>query len=544
MENIGLIFAILGAILVSGVLVRLAPRVPLPLIQIALGFLLTSLFQEGLTLNPEIFFLLFLPPLLFLDGWRIPKDALKRERFGIFHLAFGLVFITILGLGYLLHWMIPSMPLPVAFALAAIVSPTDPVAVAGIGRRLDIPTRVMHILEGEALFNDASGLVAFRVAVLAAMTGTFSFYHTATSFIWLAVAGLLTGIIVTLALSFFRNQVTKRYGEELGAEILLSLLTPFAAYALAEQIGASGILAAVTAGLTMSKIELSGAASPLTRMRRNAIWDTIQFTLNGMMFVILGEQLPNIFKGAVHVVQETGHHSPWWLIIYATVICIILAIFRFSWVFVSINVIRLIRGTSVILKDRASILDISILAIGGVRGAVTLAGVLTLPLLLPNNELFPARDLAIFLAAMVIIISLLIASIGLPLLLKGTNKSENMRSPLHQQKHVAITKASKAASIYLDDLLQSQENKNSQTEGINYQELKARLLVEFENHFDINQHSDNPTYQQYAIEREMRLAIIEAARKTVYRLARDHEISDELAREIGKQLDYDQIRFN
>lgn len=544
MESISLIFAIFGAILVSGVVVRVIPWVPLPLIQITLGFLLAGVFQEGLTLNPDIFFLIFLPPLLFLDGWRIPKDALKRDRFGIFHLAFGLVIITVLGLGYLMHWMIPSMPLPVAFALAAIVSPTDPVAVAGIGRRLAIPSRVMAILEGEALFNDASGLVAFRMAVLAMMTGAFSIYSAATSFLWLAIAGVITGVTLTWLLSFFRSQFTKRYGEELGAEILLSLLIPFAAYAVAEQIEASGILAAVAAGLTMSRLELSGAASPITRMRRNAIWDTIQFTLNGMMFILLGEQLPGIFQGAVQVVEETGHRSPWWLIIYAIVICIVLAIFRFSWVFLSIHLARFIRRTPTPLENRTSIRDISILAIGGVRGAVTLAGVLTLPLLLPTKDIFPARDLAIFLAATVIIISLLIASIGLPLILKGGEKEKKMHSPLVKQKHFAINQAMEAASKQLDALLLHQEKNDFQLDETEQRALKARLLLEFENSFGINHTAENPSYQHYLTERAMRLAIIDAARTTVYRLARDNKISDELARDIGKQLDYDQIRFN
>lgn len=544
MENISLIFAILGAILASGIVVRLVPWVPLPLIQIALGFLLAGVFQEGLTLNPDIFFLLFLPPLLFLDGWRIPKDALKRDRLNIINLAFGLVIITVLGLGYILHWLISSMPLPVAFALAAIVSPTDPVAVSGIARRLAIPSRVMATLEGEALFNDASGLVAFRMAVLAMMTGVFSIYSAATSFLWLVIAGVITGVTLTWLLSFIRSQFTKKYGEELGAEILLSLLIPFAAYAIAEQIGASGILAAVAAGLTMSRLELSGAASPITRMRRNAIWDTIQFTLNGMMFIILGEQLPGIFQGAVEVVVETGHRSPWWLIIYAVVICIVLAIFRFSWVFLSIHLARLLRRTPVAAEDRMSIHDISILAIGGVRGAVTLAGVLTLPLLLPTKDIFPARDLAIFLAATVIIISLLIASIGLPLLLKGREKESNIHATLIKQKHFAIDKAMEAAAKQVDALLAQHEKNDVQLDESEQQNLKTRLLLEFENSFDINHTTANPSYQHYLTERAMRLAIIDAARTTVYRLARDNEISDELARDIGKQLDYDQIRFD
>lgn len=345
-------------------------------------------------------------------------------------------------------------------------------------------------------------------------------------------------------LSFFRSQFTKRYGEELGAEILLSLLIPFAAYAVAEYIEASGILAAVAAGLTMSRLELSGAASPITRMRRNATWDTIQFTLNGMMFILLGEQLPGIFQGAVRVVEETGHRSPWWLIIYAVVICVVLAVFRFSWVLLSIHLSRLIRKTPAPLENRASVRDISILAIGGVRGAVTLAGVLTLPLLLPSKEIFPARDLAIFLAATVIIISLLIASIGLPLLLKGREKESKTHSPLVKQKHFAINKAMEAAAKQLDGLLLKEGKNEHLLDEAEQHALKTRLLLEFENSFDINHHAENPSYQHYLTERAMRLAIIDAARTTVYRLARDNEISDELAREIGKQLDYDQMRFN
>lgn len=544
MENIALIFAIFAAILVSGVVVRIIPWLPLPLIQIVLGFVLADTFQEGLTLNPDIFFLLFLPPLLFLDGWRIPKDALKRDKLAIFHLAFGLVVITVLGLGTLLHWMIPSMPLPVAFALAAIVSPTDPVAVAGIARRLAVPHRIMVILEGEALFNDASGLVAFQMAVLAAMTGVFSLYHATTSFLWLASAGVLVGISLTWLLSFFRTQFVKRYGEELGAEILLSLAIPFIAYMVAEQIEASGILAAVAAGLTMSRLELSGSAAPIVRMRRTAIWDTIQFTLNGMVFIILGEQLPGIFHGALRVVEETGHHSPWWLIVYALVICVVLAVFRFGWVYISLRIARLLRRHPAPKDRQITVRDVSIVAIGGVRGAVTLAGVLTLPLLLPDNDLFPARDLAIFLAATVIIISLLIASIGLPLLLRGDDADHAPHSSLSKQKHLAINKATAAATKQLDALLLKLDNDEQSIDRNELEHLKTRLLLEFENSFDVNHHADNPHYQHYVIERQMRLAIITAARTSVYRLARDNEISDELAREIGAQLDYDQIRFD
>lgn len=545
MESIGLIFAMLIAVLFSGVVVRVLPfAVPLPIVQIVFGFLLAGVFQDGITLHSDVFFLLFLPPLLFLDAWRIPKDALRRDGFGVFHLAFGLVIITVFGLGYIIHWMIPVVPLAVACALAAIVSPTDAVAVSGIAKRLGIPPRIMAILEGEALFNDASGLVAFRMAVLAAMTGTFSWYSASALLLWVSLGGLAAGAVVTWLLSFFRKKFTNKYGEELGSEVLLSLLTPFAAYVVAEQIGASGILSAVAAGLTMSYLELSGRISPLTRMRRTAVWDTIQFTLNGIMFVLLGEQLPDIFKGAVEVVEQTGHSSPWWLIVYALVICIVLAVFRFTWVALSIYVSRLFRKTALLPENRVTLREVLILSIGGVRGAVTLAGVLTLPLLLPNHLTFPARDLAIFLAACVIIISLVMASVGLPFLLKGMQPERRANTSLGEQKRYAIRQAAQALTQELQKVIQKIDKVEPHLGQVFYDELSHRLLIEFENSFGVTDETNTSFDQQYLAEKKLRLVIISSARRTVYKLARDREISDEVAREIVKQLDFDEVRFN
>ena len=179
------------AVVASGFLVRVLPfTLPLPLLQIGLGALITGVFQQGLTLDPEVFFLLFLPPLLFLDGWRIPNVGLLRDKATILELALGLVVFTVFGIGFLIHAMIPAMPLAVAFALAAILSPTDPVAVSSIAKRTPIPRRLLHILQGEALLNDASGLVCFSFAVGVAMTGVFSPWGALGSFVWVVSAGV------------------------------------------------------------------------------------------------------------------------------------------------------------------------------------------------------------------------------------------------------------------------------------------------------------------------------------------------------------------
>ena len=258
------------AVVVSGTLARIT-RIALPLVQIVLGAAIVLITGESVKLHPELFFLLFLPPLLFLDGWRIPKEDLVRDRIFILELALGLVIFTVLGVGMLIYWMIPAVPMGVAFALAAILSPTDPIAVAAIAKRAPIPKRIMHVLEGESLLNDASGLVCMKFAVAAVLTGVFSLPSAIATFTWLALAGAAIGVGVTLAVHVLKRFVISRWGEDTGAQIIISLLIPFGAYIAAEHLHASGILAAVAAGVTMSFTERSAQALAVTRIRRTVL---------------------------------------------------------------------------------------------------------------------------------------------------------------------------------------------------------------------------------------------------------------------------------
>ena len=521
----------------------LSGGIPLPLVQIALGAGIAAWSGHGIQLDPELFFLLFIPPLLFLDGWRIPNTGLFRDRVVILELALGLVIFTVLGAGYMIHWMIPAMPLPVAFALAAILSPTDPIAVGSIASRAPIPKRLMHILEGEALLNDASGLVCFRFAVAAALTGTFSLTSASLTFVWLAAAGIATGVAVTSAIAWLQGKLTARYGEPAGSPILVSLLIPFGAYLVAERLHASGILAAVAAGITMSYVELGGQALAATRIQRTAVWDTVQFTLNGVMFVLLGEQLPDILRGASESLEQSGHINSWWLVLYAFAISFGLIALRFVWVWATLRVTlyRRSRRAATAQGGKPHWRLLLATALAGARGAITLAGVLTLPLFLPNGDPFPARDLTILLASSVILISLLAASIGLPRLLGGMRFPEEPAE--RQQEDMARRQAASAAIAAIERAELALADAHHPDV---LPQAAARVIALYEYRLNVAWSAEDQNKEHFRkldrAERELRLAAMDAERQAIFDLARHHHISDETARKLVREIDLVEAR--
>lgn len=543
MDTFTIVMAMLIAVMLSGILVRVFPiPIPVPFIQIGLGFLIAAIFQRGVLIEPEIFFLLFLPPLLFLDGWRVSKLAVVREASSIFQLAIGLVFLTVIGVGYLIHWMIPSIPLPVAFAIAAIVSPTDPVAVGAISNRVPIPRKMMAILEGESLLNDASGLVAFRFAVAAAVTGSFSLSQATLSFLWLSLAGITIGAGLTAILMYGNGIIRRKFGVAPGNDVLLSLIVPFLVYSVAEYMQVSGILAAVAAGICMSYVEMSGRLQATTRVERQAVWTMVRFTLNGMMFVLLGEQLPVLLKGLKLAADESGGRELYWLPIYGALICLGLVLTRLLWVVVSLKLGEFFarrRG-----KQRTKISKRIMLAISvaGVRGAVTLAGVMTLPLAMSDGSPFPARELAICLAAIVLLFSLVIASVGLPILLK-------------KEHHPANDQVLRERTIVQDAILNAalksiattcQELAAEHPDDITlYTNMADRLSISLlrQSGKDEQEKSSEALAREQEISRNMRLKAVVASRQAVYHLAKQHRISDTLAREQVLWLDMEEARI-
>jgi monovalent cation/hydrogen antiporter len=544
MEVTGIVFVMLLAVVASRTIARLT-RLPAPFVQIGLG---VAIYYSGLTtvaLDPEVFFLLFLPPLLFLDGWRIPKDDLLRDAGTVFKLALGLVIFTVVGVGFLIHWLIPTLPLPVAFALAAVISPTDPVAVSQIAARTPIPTRMRHILEGEALFNDASGLVCMRFAVAAMLTGAFSPLDASANFLWLALGGLTIGVVSTWLVTRPWATSTVFLGDDGSAQIMLSLLIPSGVYLIAEYFHCSGILAAVAAGITMGFAPHSHWHA-ITRIRRTAVWDMVQFAANGSIFVLLGEQIPEIFSAAPITVAETGHEHPGWLGLYVLMIVLALALMRFVWVWISL------RGVFGPRADHAGQAPppywrlVLAMSFAGARGAITLAGVLTLPLVLSDGSAFPGRDLAIFLATGVIVVSLLLASVGLPQALRGL---EQLPDPSHGAAENRLRTAASEAAMLAVTNATAVDSCDAQL----YAQAAARIVANYRHRIaryaredELASQSAEPTQHGDTdkVEHQLRLVGLHAERDEVVRFGRAHNVKQVILRKIGREIDLQEARYS
>ncbi|MBN8746852.1 Sodium, potassium, lithium and rubidium/H(+) antiporter [Xylophilus ampelinus] len=544
-----LLVLMLGAL--TGIAARYLRAIPLPLIQIALGALL-SWPQQGLHIafDPELFLLLFIPPLLFADGWRIPKREFFALYRPILRLAFGLVLFTVLGLGYLIHWLIPEMPLTVAFALAAVVSPTDAVAVSAITRNLGMPAKTMHILEGESLLNDASGLVALKFAIAATLTGLFSWAGVAREFLWIALGGLGVGALLGWGFARARATVTRRLGDVATTQmVLLLVLLPFAAYIVGERIGVSGILAAVAAGITTNFADLERGEFVAERMQTEGTWAMIESAFNGAIFLLLGLQLPSILG----TMLDAGRHDSWQLAGYVVAMSTALLVLRWIWLTLAMQGSLLKAHVEGKMAERPSWLLTLATTLAGIRGAVTLAGALSVPLMVDGHTPFPARDLLVFLAAGTILFTLVVGSVGLPLVLRRLPAPAEP-AEVHEERHARLTACRAAiASMALGP---------AQTEGADpawlaqYQEAAGRLAQDYRKRIDLLDDAATPTTpeaqaespeavrqrrQRYLVELELRLSCLRVERDTLYAERHAHHINDESLRSLVGELDLSEI---
>ncbi|MBK5557091.1 Na+/H+ antiporter, partial [Pseudomonas sp. TH05] len=376
MQTAYTVLILLMLVSVSRLVGRMIP-VPLPLVQIAAGALLAwPTLGLHVALDPELFLFLFLPPLLFSDGWRMPKREFWQLRGPILTLAVGLVLFTVVGAGYFIHWLLPTIPLPVAFALAAVLSPTDAVAVSAIAQNR-LPRPLMHMLQGEALMNDASGLVTFKFALAAAVTGVFSLTNASLTFVLVALGGLAIGVALSWLVGRLRAWMIARGWDDPATHVVFMLLLPFAAYVLAERLGASGILSAVAAGMMQSWLDLLPRQTS-TRLLNRSVWSLLEFAFNGLIFLLLGLQLPDIIKAVA------SHETSLWPTLFyrcldVLAIFLVLLVLRFVWVQSIWRLsgwLRRWRG-----KGELTLVPTArscwLLTVGGVRGAVILAGVMS-----------------------------------------------------------------------------------------------------------------------------------------------------------------------
>jgi CPA1 family monovalent cation:H+ antiporter len=535
METATTAMLLLLAVVLSGFAGRLVRGVPLPLMQIGFGAALSWVRGSAPPLEPEFFLFFFIPPLLFADARRYPKREGVRLWRAITTLALGLVVFTVVGAGFFIDWLVPSIPLPVAFALAAVLSPTDPVAVSAITAKTPIPRTMMHLLEGEALLNDATGLVCLRFAVAAMMTGSFSVVHATGAFLVVALGGTLIGAGLPWIIGAIQRVLIGKGGEDPATQVLVTLLQPFAAYLAAEHLNLSGILAAVAAGLMLPYVELQGSGSAETRLFGNAVWRMVQFALNGAIFVLLGEQIPGIIAGRDVVVAEAQVQGLWDLAWYVGAIALVLTVLRFVWIGVSARVAGLRaqrRGES---STRPQIRMVAAMAVAGVRGAITLVGVLTLPLTLPSGAPFPARATAIFLACGVILVSLLVASILLPYLLPDldvtapTSREDDERTRSHLAD-IAVRRIEAAQGI------------QTHVAADIFAEAAARIIAVYRqlqhpHSLDLDLDEQERARKLIEVERELRLLGLRAEREELLRLRRLRELSDESTTRFMRELD-------
>ncbi|SPN75438.1 cation:proton antiporter [Brochothrix thermosphacta] len=417
MEIFELILLMLSAVFISNVISRFIPSIAVPLIQVALGIILAiPLGDHSMDLNPELFLLLFMAPLLFNDGANVDKKVLWRQRKSIISLSLGLVFLTVGVLGMFIHYLLPTIPYAAAFALAAALAPTDAVAVSALAEKVQMPHKVMHTLEGESLINDASGLVSFQFAVLALVTGTFSLMTASTTFVLLSVGGVLLGAILSSLKIMFMRLLRQLGIENETSFMLMEILLPFLIFMVAEAVGVNGILAVVSGGLvhSMSYKRMNPETAQLNTLSKNT-WSVITFSLNGLVFVLLGTQLPSILQK----IWANHDLDKGMLFVYIIAITGLLLSIRFLWLLFFRNF-----ESEIISSWKERLKSTFLYTISGVRGTITLVSALSLPLVLGNGNTFIERDLLIFLASGVIITTLLLANFSLPLFAPRKIKAE------------------------------------------------------------------------------------------------------------------------
>jgi CPA1 family monovalent cation:H+ antiporter len=499
--------------------------VPYPILLVlgglALGFL------PGLPtveLEPDVVFLLFLPPILFAAGYFTSIRALRAKAGKITSLAVGLVLFTAAAVAFVVHSLVPGIGWAPAFALGAIVAPPDAVAATAVFQRLGVPRPIVTTLEGESLLNDATALIVYRFAVLAAVSGVFSIVDAGAAFVAAAIGGLVIGIAVGAAVAW----LVRRTDDPVFSTVI-TFVAPIAAYLPAEALDFSGVLSTVVAGIYLG--QHSRALGSQVRVAATAAWQVLLFIVNGAVFILIGLQLPR-------VLANLGQRPAGELFGLAAAVVATVIVTRIAWVYVSIYGAWLIRARRR-GDERPSVRRISLLAWAGMRGVVSLAAALALPAL-PDGSPFPERDLIVFLAFAVILATLVGQGLTLPPLIRTFELAETGGDG-HEEAHARVI-TSEAAASRLEELADEWPGHLELIDTLRAQVQHRTRHAE--QHDEVTESAEDTGAEQELLEhRTIRIAVIEAERTALVQLRERGAVSDQVFRRVERDLDLDELRL-
>jgi CPA1 family monovalent cation:H+ antiporter len=520
---------ILAGLLFSTAVLVTAARVldvPYPIFLVIGGLALGLIPGTQVELEPDLVLLIFLPPLLYAASFFTGLRELRQNLGQIGLLAIGLVLATALAVAVVAHAVIDGMSWPAAFVLGAIVSPTDPVAATAIAGRIGVPRSVVAVVEGEALINDATALVAYKVAVAAVLTGTFSALEASAEFLYSGIGGAALG----LAVGWVIAQVRERLNDP-PVEITIALMSGYAAYLPAEQLGLSGVTAAVAIGLYMGS-QTSRLTNSTVRMQGDAVWTILTFLLNSFLFVLIGLQLPAILDDLREADLPLGE-----AIGYAAIVSAIVIAVRLVWTYAFAYLPHLFRGW----RERVAFPEsrnVAIVAWMGMRGAVSLAAALALPVVLDDGSRFGDRGLILFVVFGVILATLVLQGLTLPWLIRllgvepGTDHLD--------EEGRARLQAAEAALAEIDRLAEEDWTRDDSVQRLRqqYNYRRRRFAARFDDD------EDEGAYEHRASKwTRMMVSVIDAQRSALEQMRREGAISDEVARTVARDLDLEETRL-
>jgi CPA1 family monovalent cation:H+ antiporter len=516
---------VLAAVVALLVLAQLL-RVPYPILLVVGGCVLGAIPDiPNVELEPELVLLILLPPLLYAAAFFTPLRELRRNVGAVSTLAVGLVLATMLVVAFVAHAAL-GFGWAESFVLGAIVSPTDPVAATAIARRLGVPGRIVTIVEGESLVNDGTALVAYKFAVAAVVTGSFSLAEASGEFVLNALGGIAVGIAVGAAVAAVRRRLLNP-----PVEVTIALFTSYFAYLPAEEIGVSGVLAAVTVGIYMGRLT-SQLTTPTTRIQGTAVWEIVVFLVNSALFVLIGLQLPTVLDAIEG--QSRGA-----IFLDGVLIAGVVMAVRIAWVF-PLTYLPRVLSRRVRESGPAPPWEHTLLvAWTGMRGAVSLAAALALPLTVDAGGAFPERDSIIFLSFSVILGTLLAQGLTLPLLIKALGV-DDYDAQLEREEAKARILAVDGALARIDALAEEEWVREETADRV--RQLYDYRRRRFASRFDDEADSDGFEERAEAYQRLLR-ELLDAQRAILIDLRDAGRINDEIMRRIERELDYEDARL-